>query len=365
MTDACGACLRRSHLLGFLAPQIAGLLDRPKRRRASRLLALGEIDLIDAVAGGARADALALVERFNADDALTRIDAAGLEAICSHAPQFPAALEQLDDPPVVLYVAAEPGRVTELLEEPAVAVVGARKASPYGLEVAEEMGRGLSAAGVTVVSGLALGIDGASHRGALAGGGRAIAVLGCGADVPYPSRHRDLYRRVRAEGAVVSELPPGTPPFKWSFPARNRIMAALAEVTVVVEAARASGSLITADFALDIGRGVAAVPGLVTARMAGGSNQLLRDGAVFVRGPGDVLSALFGTEQQTVTEEPRLDAELRAVLDAVEAGESPARAASTAGIPASAVRAALGRLELMGLIRRDGFGYYIRSAASA
>ena len=365
MTGACAACLRRSHLLGFLAPQIAGLLDRPKRRRAAGVLALGEIALIDAVAGGARADALALVECFDADAARGRIDAAGLEAICSHGNDYPEGLHQLDDPPVVLYVGAEPGRLAELLEEPAVAVVGARKASPYGLEVAEEMGRGLSAAGVTVVSGLALGIDGASHRGALARGGRVVAVLGCGADMPYPARHRDLYRRVRAEGAVVSELPPGTPPFKWSFPARNRIMAALTQVTVVVEAARASGSLITADFALDLGRGVAAVPGLVTARMAGGSNQLLRDGATFVRGPADVLSLLYGTDHEAAPEEPQLDAELRAVLDAVESGESPARAASTAGIPASAVRAALGRLELMGLIRRDGFGYYIRSAASA
>ncbi|MEA2403999.1 MAG: processing protein, partial [Thermoleophilaceae bacterium] len=294
-----------------------------------------------------------------------RVEAAGLDSLCTHSEGFPSALEQLDDPPVVIYVGAGPGRLGELLEEPSVAVVGARKASPYGLEIAEEIGRGLSAAGVAVVSGLALGIDGASHRGALARGGRAIAVLGCGADVPYPARHRDLYRRVRAEGAVISELPPGTPPFKWSFPARNRIMAALAEVTVVVEAARASGSLITADFALDLGRGVAAVPGLVTARMAAGSNQLLRDGAAFVRGPADVLGALYGSEQPAEPEEPQLDTALRAVLDAVESGESPARAASTAGMPASAVRAALGRLEMMGLVRRDGFGYYIRSAVGA
>ena len=175
-----------------------------------------------------------------------------------------------------------------------MAIVGTRNPSPYGREVAHSLGRGLGAAGVPVVSGLALGIDATAHRGCLAGGGLPVAVLACGPDVAYPRRHRALHRDVCARGAVLSELPPGVQPFRWSFPARNRIMAGLARMTVVVEAADPSGSLITSDFARDLGRSVAAVPGHVTARMARGTNGLLRDGAVPVTGPADVLDELFG-----------------------------------------------------------------------
>src|SRR3954471_2453195 len=156
------------------------------------------------------------------------------------------------------------------------------------------MGRGLGVAGVTVISGLALGIDAASHRGALAGGGAALAVLACGPDLAYPRRHLRLYEEIVDRGVVVSELEPGTQPFQWSFPARNRIMAALAELVVVVEAREASGSLITSPFATQLGRDVAVLPGQVTARVAAGSNGLLREGATLVRNAEDVLDELFG-----------------------------------------------------------------------
>jgi DNA processing protein len=243
-----------------------------------------------------------------------------------------------------------------------VAIVGTRTASAYAVETAHEVARALSVAGVTVVSGLARGVDGAAHRGALAGGGRTIAVLGCGADVPYPASHRRLYSRVAEAAAIVSELPPGTPARPWAFPARNRIMAGLASFVLVVEAAERSGTLITAEFALDMGRELGAVPGRVNHRMAAGSNRLLKDGATVVRDPEDILDAVCGVgvrpARARVTAD--LDPAARAVLDAIEAGDSP-RAAGA--LEARHLRVALGRLEALGLVRRDGLGGYERTGA--
>jgi DNA processing protein len=231
------------------------------------------------------------------------------------------------------------------------------------------LGRGLAVAGVTVISGLALGIDGLAHRGVLAGRGRAIAVLACGADLAYPARHRGLYRQVCEVGVVLSEMPPGCRPFRWSFPARNRIMAALGAVTVVVEAADPSGSLITAVFANDLGKTVGAVPGHVTSWRAEGTNRLLREGAATIRGTGDVLDEIFGlgssasaradaAARQIRSLEPRL----RAVLDGVEMGEAVGDISARTGLSAPAVRSALGELELQGLIVAGGIGRYQRAA---
>ena len=252
-----------------------------------------------------------------------------------------------------------------LRAEPAVAVVGTRRPSPYGTEVAYALGRGLGASGVPVVSGLALGIDGTAHRGCLDGGGVPVAVLACGPDVVYPRRHHSLHRRVRDAGIVLSELPPGTEPFLWSFPARNRIMAGLARMTVVVEAAQPSGSLITSDFARDLGRSVAAVPGRVTSSIARGTNALLRDGAVPITGTVDVLDELFGVG---VRRPPSMavplpdDPLLRAVLAAAEKTSSVEAIAAATGAGASEVRAALGRLEIEGhLVRRDLGGWERRA----
>ena len=234
--------------------------------------------------------------------------------------------------------------------------------------MASALGRGLGAAGVTVVSGLALGVDAAAHRGALDAAGPTVGVLGCGADTVYPRTNRTLYGRVRAEGAVVSELPPGQPPARWTFPARNRIMAGIARVIVVVEAAKRSGSLITAGFAEDLGREICAVPGRVTSRIAAGVNQLLVDGAHLVRGPEDVLDLLFGAggwegpASDKPSAEARLERPLRRVLRSVENGDSVDDAARGAQLSASELRAALGQLELLGLIRRDRLGAYERVA---
>jgi len=361
--DACDACLRRAFLVAMLAGRIAGLLGRPTTRVAG-LLALTERDLVAAVAGP-RADAV--LEALDARDLERDRRAAregGVLAICRHSSDYPPLLEDLADAPAVLFMAGERSTLARLHEEPAVAIVGTRAPSPYGREVAYSLGRGLAAAGVPVVSGLALGIDATAHRGCLAGGGLPVAVLACGPDVVYPRRHRGLHREVRERGLVLSELPPGTHPFRWSFPARNRIMAGLARLTVVVEAADPSGSLITSDFARDLGRSVAAVPGHVTSRIARGTNGLLRDGAIPVTGPADVLDELFGAGARAVPPTPQSpppepdDPLLRRVLYAAERHELVAAVAADARTSVAAARAALGRLESDGyLVRRDLGGW--------
>src|SRR5207253_5817059 len=181
---------------------------------------------------------------------------------------------------------------SELLEAPAVAIVGARACSGYGSAVARMLGRELAAAGLVVVSGLARGVDGEAHRGALESGGRTVAVLGCGIDRDYPAAHRELAARVAETGLVVSEYAPGVEPAPWRFPARNRIVAGLCAATVVVEARERSGALITADLALEEGREVFAVPGEITSSLSDGTNGLLRLGAIAVTSAADILEAI-------------------------------------------------------------------------
>jgi DNA processing protein len=364
----CAACLRRAALVGLLSPRIAGELAG--RRRTAPILALDDRALVAAVGGSAKPTARRMLRAFHPERALAGLADAGLHGICRHQAEYPSQLLELVDPPALLHSTAPPDRLAELCGGPAAAVVGARRASGYGLEVATALGRGLAAAGVTVVSGLALGIDAAAHRGALDAGGPTVAVLGCGADVAYPRTNRALYEQIRARGAVVAELPPGTRPARWTFPARNRIMAGVAQVTIVVEAAERSGSLITVGFAQDLGRDVCAVPGRVTSLIAAGANQLLLEGAHPVRGAADVLDMVFGAgawDAGAVEGKPKpeadLEPDLRTVLQAVEGGEALDEAADRASLSAAGLRAALGRLELLGLIRRGGLGEYERTAA--
>jgi DNA processing protein len=369
VTDgACNRCLHRSHVIATLAGRIEGMLQRPGSR-VGMLLSLPTPELVEALVPAERVtEATAEIARFDPDAIRERSARAELAMLCAHADRYPGALHELPDAPPVLWVRGGTQRLTELLSESCVAIVGTRRPSAYGVEVAEQLARGLSASGVSVISGLALGIDAAAHRGALAAvKPRTIAVLGSGADVVYPRANRALYDSIAARGAVVSESPPGRRPFRWTFPARNRIMAALSALTIVVEASDPSGSLITAAFAADLGRGVAAVPGRVTATSAAGTNRLLRDGAALVRGAADALDELFGVggadRLATSSARPVSDEEAR-VLGAIEDGTELGAIATITGLEPARVRVLLGVLESAGLVRRSGIGLYERTAVS-
>ncbi len=204
------------------------------------------------------------------------------------SPLYPQRLAALTDPPLLLLVCGRP----ELLSRPAVAIVGSRAATVYGKRVARQIGADLAAAGITVVSGLARGIDAEAHEGALDAGGVTVAVLACGIDRVYPPEHRSLARRIATSGAVIGELPLGTPPKPPFFPMRNRLISGLSLAVVVVEARVRSGTLITASHAANQGRDVFAVPGPITAPTSEGTNRLLRDGAYVALGAEDVLREL-------------------------------------------------------------------------
>ena len=215
---------------------------------------------------------------------------AGFTVVTQGGPGYPEALVDDPEPPVLLFTAGHP-----VLDDdrPRVAIVGTRRCTGYGRDVAVELGRGLAAAGVVVVSGLALGIDAAAHLGALdAGGAPPVGVVGTGLDVVYPPTNRRLWERVVEVGQVVSEMPPGAGPTRWCFPARNRIVAGLADVVVVVESHAEGGSLHTVASALERSRPVLVVPGPIRSPASAGSNQLLADGAAPVCGIDDVLCAL-------------------------------------------------------------------------
>jgi DNA processing protein len=272
--------------------------------------------------------------------------AAGFAWLGRDDPAFPPRLRNIHDPPPGLFVRAVEPFVPDA--RPVAAVVGARACSAYGSEVAHALGRGLAAAGVVVVSGLARGIDAAAHRGALETG-TTLAVLGCGIDLDYPRAHAELAARIAERGAILSEYPPGVEPAPWRFPARNRIVAGLADVTIVVEARERSGALITADLALDEGREVLAVPGEITSALSRGTNHLLRLGAGPVTCVGDVLRAL-GVESAPARPAP-VDERLAAVLALVE--DAPAgidELARRAGLAVDELAARLTELELLGAV---------------
>jgi DNA processing protein len=262
-------------------------------------------------------------------------------------PAFPHGLAAIFDPPAGLFLRGEASAA--LLDEPSVAVVGARSCSPYGSQVARMLGRELAGAGLVVVSGMARGIDGEAHRGALEAGGRTVAVLGCGVDRDYPAAHRDLARRIGEGGLIASEYAPGVEPAPWRFPARNRLIAGLAAVTVVVEARERSGALITADLALEEGREVFAVPGEITSALSVGTNRLLVLGAAPLTQVEDVLRS-FGIEQ---VEAPTPDVSKPAAQVLARLRDAPLGAdelARVTELDAGALAAALSELEVAGLV---------------
>jgi DNA processing protein len=238
------------------------------------------------------------------------------------------------------------------LAQPRVAIVGTRASTAYGERIARNLTRTLTRAGVTVISGMARGIDGAAHRTALEEGGKTVAVLGTGIDVPYPVGHRQLHRAIAERGLVVSENPPGMRAHLGAFPKRNRIIAALAPVTIVVEAGFRSGALNTASHALELGRVVAAVPGPIDSEQSRGSNQLLRDGAVVIAAPDDALALLGVSEPRDGREAmPVLPDTEQKVWDALKAGLAPMDSLPAAtGLSMAECLAAVTSLEILGLV---------------
>ena len=304
-----------------------------------------------AVLGDSRQVAAA---RRRARDELGRLDQLNSTLLTPDCSAFPATLRDIPDCPVLLYCRG----ALDWLERPAVAVIGSRAATDYGRRVATNLAADLAAAGVTVVSGAAYGIDAAAHRGALAGGGGTIAVLGCGVDVIYPRTHAELFADIAAKGLVLSEYPLGTPPEAFRFPARNRIISGLAQAVVVVEATGKSGSLITARLALDQGREVFAVPGRVDSPKSAGAHRLIQQGALLVTNAADVLDALsWGGERASAGLPagplPALTEPEHHLLSIMEVYPLDIDAlAQASGLTVSELHGLLLQLELKGLIRQ-------------
>ena len=307
------------------------------------------------------------------DDQLRRMDASQARLIGLLDDEYPPLLRQIPDPPVFLFV-----KGNKLVADQGVAMVGSRHPTRAGLEAARLLAGALAREGVNIVSGFARGIDGAAHRAALEASGRTTAVLGSGVDVTYPFEHGPLAAEVVRNGALVSEFPMGTAPKPHHFPIRNRLIAGLVPLVVVVEAAERSGSLITARHAADYGRDVAAVPGTIIADHAAGSNALLKDGAILVRSVEDILDELPGfvrsgaggrasREAEDEAGGPALGADARLVLGALDLEDPRDADALVAATKLDAARlsAALVLLELDGLaeplpgatfVRRRGRG---------
>jgi DNA processing protein len=303
-------------------------------------------------------------ERAVAAD-LDWLAASGTVIVLSVDPGYPPLLRQTAGPPAALYVQG----VVPLLAAPQLAMVGSRSPTPAGRATAREFAAWFARGGLTVTSGLATGIDAASHEGALKGGGATIAVLGSGLDRVYPSANRALAARIRAHGALVSEFPPGTAPLKENFPRRNRIIAGLTLGTLVVEATRRSGSLITARHALEAGREVFAIPGSIHSPLSGGCHKLLKEGAKLVEEARDVTEELgFSSEKEPLTEVRsavaagrELDKEYEMLLDAL--GFEPATIDSLVArteLPSDSIASMLLILELEGRVAALPGGRYGR-----
>lgn len=283
-------------------------------------------------------------------DGLRRAADAGMVLCTWSDPRYPPMLHQLADPPPVLFLR---GRV-ELLARPGVTIVGSRKATARGREIARSLGAALAHSGITVVSGMALGIDGAAHSGAVEGGGGTIAVLGCGADRAYPASNRRLFRDILRDGLVVSEFLPGTPALPHHFPRRNRILAGLSHTIVVVEAARKSGSLITVEHALDLGLEVTAVPGPIDQAACDGSNSLLADGARPLVSVTDFVRELGGQEVAPAGAAEGLRGPERRVVLGLERGPAQVdELASRLGMDVRETLTVLAALEISGRVVQE------------
>lgn len=326
---------------------------------------------------------------FAAGEIMALLTRTGLHFLPYDSPYYPPELAQLCYPPAGVFAQATEDALARLRRLPRVTIVGTRRATPYGLRATEAFASAFASAGVAVVSGMALGIDGRAHQAALDAGGLTVAVLGCGADVVYPQRHRGLYGRIIREGVVMSELPPGTPPARWTFPHRNRLLAALGDAVLVTEGSRTSGAMQTAGWALELGRPVFAVPGPITIDGHEGCNQLLYDGAgpaldPWVAVEDFLLQTRIEREERRVTgrsaerdgaregspaqcspagyRSPVAGGCAGSILEALEHGGcSVDSLVGHTGLATRQLTAALAEMELIGLVRRGGPGLYIRA----
>lgn len=292
---------------------------------------------------------------------LQKVQQAGVQALCWTDQDYPAALRPLDDAPPLLYA---DGRLTAA-DEIAVAIVGTRRASAYGREIAHSLATELARAGVTVVSGLALGIDTVAHQAAIDGGGRTIAVLGSGVDMVYPAQNRRLAAAIRKQGAIVSEYPLGTRPEPRNFPPRNRIISGLSRAVVIVEAGERSGALITASFAAEHGREVFAVPGSILHPGSSGCNQLIQQGATPLLSVDDVLDYLDLTrlhEQQSARASlPPTGLEEQILAHLSQEPRHVDDLTRDLALPPGEVSSLLTIMELKGLVRQVAMLAYVRA----
>jgi DNA processing protein len=300
--------------------------------------------------------------RRHAHAALQSAARAGLQPIVSRTPTYPEKLWEIPDPPIVLWSQGELPMTSRT-----IAIVGSRKSTPTGLDVARKLGGDLAASGWTIVSGMALGVDGAAHEAALDAGGDTIAVLGCGADVVYPWTHRELAGRIVARGRILSEFAPGSLPLPWHFRMRNRIISGLSRAVIVVEAGDKSGSLITARYALEQGRDVLAVPGSAASGRYRGSHALIKDGARLVETVDDVLDEIEGVSRDRGIRTGVNQRSLSKLEEAMVPGEpySADDLLTRTGRRAPDLLAELGSLEVQGRISRDGGGNFVRLDAAA
>ncbi|HWZ72396.1 MAG TPA: DNA-processing protein DprA [Casimicrobiaceae bacterium] len=348
--DARAEAWASLQLLPGVPPRVlAGLLKTlggPEEVRGASRASLAKLVPVEAALAIERGPDPALLERT-----LSWIAEPGHALVAWDDADYPRALLTISDPPPAFYYS---GR-HELLNRPSIAIVGSRNATPQGTDNAEAFATTLSGAGFTIVSGLALGIDTAAHRGGLSAGGSSIAVMGTGPDRIYPSANRDLGQRLAAEGGVLSEFPLGTPPLPANFPRRNRLLSGLSRGVLVVEATLASGSLITARFAAEQGREVFAIPGSIHSPFSKGSHRLIKEGAKLVETAHDVLEELgaVAPPKGAGTQAPAPDVQGNAgrVLEAL--GHDPAGVdALTArtSLAAGAISVALVELELSGRV---------------
>lgn len=302
--------------------------------------------------------------KINPQKVLAEIEQEGIRVIEFSEPDYPDNLKSLIDSPPVLFVKGE----LQPRDALAIAVVGTRKASNAGLSASRWLAREMAKAGLTVVSGLARGVDAAAHWGALEAGGRTIAVLGCGVDVVYPPEHVRLKAEIEKQGAVVSEFPPGTPPYAWNFPARNRIISGLSLGVVVAEAGEKSGALITADFALEQGREVFAIPGNIRNDSGKGSNLLLKQGAKIVSGVEDILEELNLENLASSSEsgEPNLSGMEERILNALDAdGVEIENLIEATGLASAELLPVLFKLESRGWVERCPGNIYLKVKGKA